>query len=80
MLEQYFVKPSTIDDIRASWFAGPIERYVEWLASQGYSASTIRRRVAALRRFAEFAEDRGAQTVVAAGQLVDAFVAAWAEI
>ena len=78
MLEQYFVKPSTIDDIRASWFAGPIERYVEWLASQGYSASTIRRRVAVLRRFAEFAEDRGAQTVVAAGQLVDAFVAAWA--
>lgn len=29
MLENYFVKPDTIDAIRASWIGGPIEQYVE---------------------------------------------------
>ena len=28
MLERYFVKPVTVDRIRASWIGGPIERYV----------------------------------------------------
>ena len=32
MLEHYFVKPDTIDAIRASWIAEPIEQYVAWLA------------------------------------------------
>jgi hypothetical protein len=27
MLERYFVKPSTVDRIRASWLALQIERY-----------------------------------------------------
>ena len=31
MLERYFVKPSTVDRIRASWLAPEIERYVEWM-------------------------------------------------
>jgi integrase/recombinase XerD len=36
MLEHYFVKPSTLDRIRGSWLASPIERYVEWLEAHGY--------------------------------------------
>ncbi len=30
MLERYFVKPSTVDRIRASWIAPAIEQYVAW--------------------------------------------------
>ena len=37
MLERYFVKPSTVDRIRGNWLAPEIERYVEWMASQGYA-------------------------------------------
>ena len=31
MLERYFVKPDTVDRIRASWLGAPIEKYVNWL-------------------------------------------------
>ena len=31
MLEKYFVKPQTVDRVRASWIGAEIERYVEWL-------------------------------------------------
>ena len=37
MLEQYFVRPATIDRIRGSWIAAEIEAYVAWLVEQGYS-------------------------------------------
>ena len=38
MLERYFLKPETIDRLRASWIGGPIEQYVQWLNEQGYAA------------------------------------------
>jgi len=45
MLEHYFIKPSTVDRIRAN-AAGPyIERYVEWMLSQGYADRNVLRRV-----------------------------------
>ena len=59
MLERYFVKPATIDRIRGSWLAPEIERYVEWMASQGYAIRNFYRRVPILCRFAEFAKQRG---------------------
>jgi integrase/recombinase XerD len=34
MLEHYFVKPSTIDKIRASWLGFQIESYVEWIVAK----------------------------------------------
>jgi integrase/recombinase XerD len=77
MLDHYFTKPSTLDRVRASWFAPAIEKYVERLAGEGYSRSSITRRVALLCRFAEFAEARGARTVVAAEPLLEGFVNAW---
>jgi len=36
MLEQYFLKPDTIDRLRASWIGKPIERYVRWLNEHGH--------------------------------------------
>ena len=53
MLEEYFVRPDTVDRIRASWIGPEVERYVAWLAGQGH-------RVPLLLGFAEFARRHGA--------------------
>ena len=74
MLERYFVKPSTVDGIRASWISSAIEAYVEWLARNDYSAAVVRGRVPILVRFGEFARDAGAQALGDLPGHVDAFV------
>jgi hypothetical protein len=60
MLEDYFVKPETVDRIRASWISELIERYVEWMAARGYAARTVLHRVPLLVGFGAFAAERGA--------------------
>jgi len=77
MLERYFVRSATIDRIRASWIAGAIERYVEWLTGHRYAPRNVLRRVSLLERFGDFTRARG---VTAWDQLpthVDAFVEVW---
>ena len=74
MLEEYFVKPHTVDRIRASWIGPEIERYVAWLAGQGYSARSVLRRVPLLAAFGEFARLNGAQSVADLPGHVDGFV------
>jgi integrase/recombinase XerD len=44
MLEDYYVKPSTVDRVRASWLAPQIESYLEWLESHRYSRLVVYRR------------------------------------
>ncbi len=75
MLERYFIKPSTVDRIRGSWIAAEIEAYVAWLADQGYSTKSIWRRVPIVFGFGEFARARGACSVAALPEHVEAFVA-----
>ena len=43
MLEDYYVKPSTIDRVRSSWLAPQIESYLEWLQAHGYSRLVVYR-------------------------------------
>ena len=52
MLETYFAKPETVDRIRASWIGSEVERYVGWMADQGYDVRSIWRRVLLLVAFA----------------------------
>ena len=75
MLESYFVKPQTVDRVRASWIGPEIERYVGWLAEHGYAARCVRTRVPLLVAFGEFARARGARAVGELPGHVDAFVA-----
>jgi site-specific recombinase XerD len=75
MLEKYFVRPGTVDRVRASWIGAEIERYVESLDEQGYSWKSIVRRVPLLVDFGEFARARGAGAVEDLAVHVDAFVA-----
>jgi integrase/recombinase XerD len=74
MLEEYFVKPGTVDRIRASWIGPQIEQYVTWLASQGYGARCVWRRVPQLAAFGEFARLNGARSLTDLPGHVDAFV------
>ncbi|MGH8133406.1 MAG: site-specific integrase [Steroidobacteraceae bacterium] len=77
MLEQYYVRPTTVDRIRGSWIAPAIEQYVRWLAEHRYRESTVSRRIPLVVAFGEFAKTHGA---TAASQLPDhleAFVHAW---
>ena len=75
MLERYFVKPQTVDRVRACWIGPEIEAYVAWLCEQGYRPITIWRRVPLLVAFGECAQARGAQTVEDLPTHVEAFVA-----
>ncbi|MGH3786387.1 MAG: site-specific integrase [Pseudonocardiaceae bacterium] len=75
MLEQYFVRPATIDRIRGSWIAAEIETYVAWLVEHGYSTKSVWRRVPTAFAFGEFARERGAQAIGELPAHVEAFVA-----
>jgi len=54
MLEDYYVKPSTIDRVRSSWMAPQIESYLEWLQAHGYSRLVVHRRLLLLFHFTDF--------------------------
>ena len=75
MLEQYFVRPKTIDRIRGSWIAAEIETYLAWLVDRGYSTKSIWRRVPIAFAFGEFARGQGATAVGELPAHVEAFVA-----
>jgi integrase/recombinase XerD len=79
MLERYYIKPETIDRIRASWIGEPIERYVVWLTENGYAARNIFRRVPILMHFGEFARVRGAERCDDLPAYVARFAESWAK-
>jgi integrase/recombinase XerD len=79
MLERYFIRPATVDRIRASWIGGPIEQYVTSLADNGYAARNVFRRVPMLVHFGDFARERGATRLEELPAHVDAFVESWTE-
>jgi site-specific recombinase XerD len=75
MLERYFVQPSTLDRIRASWIGEHIERYVIWLTEHGYGAGTVHERVSILLRFGAFAAAQGVEHFEELPAQIDGFVA-----
>src|SRR5712691_11659578 len=79
MFERYFVKPETIDHLRAAWLGEPIERYVTWLHAHGYAARNVFRRVPLLRQFGEFAQAQGATHWEELPVYVESFVHVWVQ-
>jgi integrase/recombinase XerD len=75
MLEQYFNKPETVDQLRRSWIGVQIEDYAVWLVGHGYSTRCVWRRVPTAFAFGEFARDRDASTIAELPGHVEAFVA-----
>ena len=80
MLERYFIKPETIDRIRANWLGPHIERYVEWMDSEGYAARNVFRRVPMLCKFGEFVQLQGASDLASAATYVESFAAHWLKL
>lgn len=74
MLEQYFIRPDTVDRIRDSWLGDAIEKYVTWLSEHAYKARCIHHRVPLLMAFGSFARQRGAESLGLLTAHVDAFV------
>lgn len=77
MLERYFVKPSTVDRIRANVASAYIEHYVDWMHAQGYADRNVLCRVPMLCQFGHFASQRGATDGASALEHVEAFAAHW---
>jgi site-specific recombinase XerD len=75
MLETYYVKPQTVDRVRASWIGQEIELYVRWMAEHGYAARSVLRRVPLLVAFGEFARARGVRGFSDLPAHLEAFVA-----
>jgi site-specific recombinase XerD len=77
VLNRYFIRPTTVDRIRASWIGDAIERYVVWLGERGYAARNVFVRVPILVRFGEFAQGAGAKSWEELPAHVESFVETW---
>jgi integrase/recombinase XerD len=77
VLNLYFIQPTTIDRIRASWIGDAIDRYVGWLTERNYAARTVFFRVPVLMRFGEFAWESGARELQELPAYVEPFVERW---
>ena len=79
MLERYFIRPATLDRIRACWIGDAIERYVTWLSENGYAPRNVFHRVPVLVRFGEFACASGASKWDQLPAYLEPFVHHWLE-
>jgi len=77
MLEQYFLRPTTVDRIRSNWLAPQIEQFVEWMHAQKYARHNITRRIPLLCHFADFARTNGATDLASTSSLVEKFGDHW---
>jgi len=77
MLEQYFVRPKTIDRIHSCWIGKAIERYVAWLEEQGYAARNVFSRVPILVWFGEFTHRRGVSDWSELPEHIEPFIECW---
>jgi site-specific recombinase XerD len=77
MLENYFVRPTTLDRIRSSWIFPAIEQYVGWMGEQRYTERSVLHRVPVLIRFGEYAKAHGASELTHLPEHVEPFVQAW---
>jgi integrase/recombinase XerD len=79
MIEDYYVKPSTVDRVRASWLAPQIESYLEWLEAHRYSRLIVYRRLPLPFHFGEFAQEKGCKDVASCKAYIKEFVSQWLE-
>jgi len=77
MLEDYFVRPQTVERIRSSWIGSAVEQYLAWLEEEGYATQQLGQRVPILVRFGEFAETQGAHSYAELPIYLNPFVEFW---
>jgi len=77
MLEHYFVRPCTVDRIRALWLGPAIDRYMEWLAGRHAAPDTVKRSVRALIDFNDFTCAHRVTTWEELPQYLESFMDQW---
>ena len=77
MIEQYYVRPDTVDRIRTSWIFSEIEQYVSWLTENQYSSRSVLRRIPLLVAFGEYAKEHGANEIKDLPDYVEPYVEGW---
>jgi integrase/recombinase XerD len=77
MLENYYIRPTTIDRLHESWIASAVEQYVTWMAERLYADRSVSRRIPILVSFGEFAKAHGASEVKELPDHLEPFVEAW---
>jgi site-specific recombinase XerD len=77
VLNRYFIRPATVDRIRACWIGEAIESYVVWLTEQKYAARNMFFRVPVLVSFGEFARRSGANNVHELPDHIEPFINDW---
>lgn len=77
MLHNYYLKPQTIDRIRAHWLGELVEHYVTWMHDHGYAARNVFSRVPILLRFGTYAKEYGAQVWSDLPPHIAGFVNTW---
>ena len=77
MLENYYIRPPTVDRIRTSWIAPAIEQYVNWLTECHNTARSVLHRVPVLFSFGEYAKAHGANELMQLSDHVEPFVQDW---
>jgi integrase/recombinase XerD len=77
VLNRYFIRPTTVDRIHASWIGEAIEGYVVWLTEQKYAARNVAFRVPVLVRFGEFTRSSGANNLDELPAHIEPFIEDW---
>lgn len=77
MLEKYYVRPETVDQVRALWLGSAIESYVSWLDQNNYRDRTVLRRIPIAVSFSKFAQSRGISKIEELPAQVEPFVLKW---
>jgi len=77
MLERYYVRPRTVDRIRALWLGPAIDRYMEWLTERQAAVQTVKGAVQRLIHFNRFTQSRGATTWEDLPSHVEPFITDW---
>lgn len=80
MLERYFIRPATVDRIRANAAGACIEHYVGWLRAQGYADRNVFKRVPILCQFGDYASARGATDGQTALEHLEPFAQHWKSV
>lgn len=77
MLERYYVRPRTVDRIRALWLGPAIDRYVGWLAERQAAKDTVAQSVQTLVQFNDFVCAQGVTTWEELPAHVEPFMVQW---
>jgi integrase/recombinase XerD len=77
MLEHYFVRPVTVDRLRALWLGSALDRYAEWLSDRQISRASALFKLQTAVQFDQFVTARHVRGFEELPAHVDAFVEEW---